>query len=339
MRIIVTGGLGFIGSHFVRKIVNDEPKDTILYNIDNMSRGSNTANVEDIRDNSNYNFIRNDINNVSVIPSLKEIDILVNFAAQTHVDRSIADPVSFMNSNYTGTLQLLEYTRKHDVKLFVQISTDEVYGEATNDISFKEIDPLNPGNPYSASKAAADLLVSSFVRTYGLKAIVTRCTNNFGPNQSPEKLIPKTIIMILLSMPIYLYGNGLQIRDWLYVTDHINAVYSLIHKGRNGEIYNISASNHKTNLEIVKKVGSIIENKVQKAPTIMFTRDRPGHDRRYSIDCTKLMQDTDWKPSLEFDIALEKTVDWYLNNHKWWQDQVDNSISEPQPWTLRYNQS
>lgn len=335
----MTGGLGFIGSHFIRKFLTDPKNDVTLFNLDNMSHGSNSANVEDVASDSRYHFILDDINSVSSIPSLRNIDCIINFAAQTHVDRSISNPFSFTNSNYIGTLNLLEHARKKDVKLFVQVSTDEVYGEANPDSPFKETDRLNPGNPYSASKAAADLMVGSFVRTYGIKAIVTRCTNNFGPNQNPEKLIPRTIIRILLSMPVYLYGDGSHFRDWIYVEDHVNAILTLVVKGKAGNLYNISAFNQMSNIEIVHRIAEIIEKKTQLSAKIMFTQDRPGHDRCYSIDSAKLFQETNWKPSFDFDAALEKTIDWYINNRKWWQGLVNESLAEPNPWTIQNDQT
>jgi dTDP-glucose 4,6-dehydratase len=336
--MLVTGGLGFIGSHFIKKSLANAENDFTLFNLDNMSHGSSSANIDGVMKDPRYHFILDDINNISSIPALHNIDSIVNFAAETHVDRSISNPISFLNSNYLGTVKLLEHARKNDVKLFVQVSTDEVYGEASQLRSFRETDALHPGNPYSASKAGADLMVSSFVRTYGIKAVVTRCANNFGPNQNPEKLIPRSIIRILLSMPVYLYGDGKHFRDWIYVDDHVEAIQSIIKKGRVGSIYNISASNIKSNLEVVQLISGMIEKKKHLCAKITFTVDRPGHDRCYSIDSAKIARETGWKAASVFEVALEKTVDWYIKNTEWWQSLVDDSLSEPQSWRIKNEQ-
>jgi dTDP-glucose 4,6-dehydratase len=337
MKILVTGGLGFIGSNFVKFLLTEGPSDYNIYNIDNMSFGSNTSNLSDCQNNPRYFFIKEDINNISILDKISDIDIIVNMAAETHVDRSISNPRPFIHTNYHGTFELLEYTRKNDIGKYVQISTDEVYGESREDYSFKETDSIGPNNPYSASKAAADLLVKSYCRTYGLNAVITRCTNNFGPNQFPEKLVPKTIISILRNTPIFIYGDGKQVRDWLYVKNHVEAIYLVVRKGKSGEVYNISASNLLTNVDIINRICWIVKQKTGKETEIKFSTDRPGHDRRYSLDSTKIKEELGWRPDIDFDTALYQTVSWYLENEAWWTPLVNASILHPQPWKLDWN--
>ena len=337
MNILVTGGLGFIGSHFIRYLLSGDPLDYKIYNIDNLSYGSNLSNLSECQHNSKYFFINGDINDISKEEKLYDISVIVNIAAETHVDRSIASPDLFIHSNYNGTFKLLEYVRKNDVDRFIQISTDEVYGEAENGRSFKENDEVNPTNPYSASKAAADLLVRAYCRTYGLNAAITRCTNNFGPNQFPEKLVPKTVISILNDLPIFLYGDGEQIRDWLYVENHVKAIYQVMLKGRPGEIYNISTNNLWKNVDLVKKIRSIVKQRTGKETEIKLTSDRPGHDRRYSLDSKKIRKEIQWEPQIDFDNALDKTVTWYLENELWWGPLVNPSILHPQPWEVEWS--
>jgi dTDP-glucose 4,6-dehydratase len=277
------------------------------------------ANIpSDLSDNCDrYSFIQADINDIECIEVIKDCDVIVNAAAETHVDRSIKDPKKFVHSNYDGTLSMLEYARKKDIIKYIQVSTDEVYGETVTGSS-KETDILNPGNPYSATKAAADLLVMSYTRTYGLKASITRCTNNFGSQQNPEKLIPKTIIRTLHNLPVYLYGDGSQIRDWIYVVDHVKAIEQVIKKGRNG-VYNISTSNHITNLSLVNQISALLENEIGKPVEIRFSEDRPGHDYRYSLDSSKINNEFGWLPKTPFAEALGYTVKWYLKNKTWWK--------------------
>jgi dTDP-glucose 4,6-dehydratase len=337
MKILVTGGLGFIGSNFIKYLLRNCPSDYDIRNIDNMSFGSNPSNLSDCQNSPRYSFIKGDINNISTLDKIFDIDIIVNMAAETHVDRSISDPRPFILSNYHGTFELLEYMRKNDIGRYLQISTDEVYGESRQDYSFKETDSINPNNPYSASKAAADLLVKSYFRTYGLNAVITRCTNNFGPNQYPEKLVPKTIIRILRNLPIFIYGNGEQVRDWLHVRNHVKAVYLVMLKGKSGDIYNISTSNLMTNIDIVNKICSIVKQKTGKVAEIKFTPDRPGHDRRYSLDSTRIKEELDWRPETDFYTALSETVSWYLENEAWWSPLVNASMLHPQPWNLDWN--
>jgi len=330
MKVLVCGGAGFIGSAFIRNYLKNNPNDSIT-NIDNLTIGSNLKNLDDIKDKSSYNFEKQDIRNQDKINEFaKNSDVIVNFAAESHVDRSIANPKPFIETNILGTYSLLEVARKND-KLFIHVSTDEIYGDATGTNSFDENANLKPSNPYSATKASADHLVFAYTRTYGIKTITTRCTNNFGPYQFPEKLIPKTIIRAIKDLKIPLYGDGMQIRSWIYVLDHVQAIENLMSKGKSGEVYNITAWNEITNKTIVEKILDILgkpENLIE------YVGDRPGHDRRYSIDSTKIQKEIGWKPKYEFEQALKETVDWYTNNQQWWEPLVDEKTIHPQPWTL-----
>ncbi len=332
MNLLVCGGAGFIGSAFIRNHVTNKPQD-IITNLDSLTIGSNLSNLKDVEKNPNYNFIKDDIRNLETISSLaKKADVIVNFAAETHVDRSISNPKPFIETNVLGTYSLLEAARKHD-KLFIHVSTDEIYGDAENKNSFTEKDILKPSNPYAATKASADLLVESYHRTYGIKCITTRCTNNFGPYQFPEKLIPKTIIRASKNLKVPLYDGGYQIRSWIYVLDHVQAIESLIEKGKSGETYNITSWNEITNKTIVEKILNIMGK-----PLGMIEKvgDRPGHDKRYSIDCSKIQKETGWKPKAEFDQALQETVSWYQNNPQWWEPLANEKTLHPQPWTVNW---
>jgi dTDP-glucose 4,6-dehydratase len=289
-----------------------------VYNLDALSFGSNKSNVEISNTcRSKYKLLIGDINNIDKIKFKLKPDIILNFAAETHVDRSISDPFAFVNSNYMGVYHLLEYARKNDIGKYVQISTDEVYGESPLDYSFREDDRLAPGNPYSATKAAADLLAISYMRTYGLDISITRCTNNFGPYQSSEKLIPATIMRILKGLPILLYGDGKQVRDWIYVYDHVTAIDQVIKNSNAKGIYNISASNLVSNNELVSKINRITEEYTGKHSLIKNVKDRPGHDKRYSLNAKKIKRKLKWKPEVNFDKALINTVKWYISNKKW----------------------
>lgn len=289
-----------------------------VYNLDALSFGSNKSNMEISNTHrSKYKLLIGDINNIDRIKFKHKPDIIVNFAAETHVDRSITDPLAFVNSNYMGVYHLLEYARKNDIGKYVQISTDEVYGESPPDISFREDDRLAPGNPYSATKAAADLLAISYIRTYGLDISITRCTNNFGPYQSAEKLIPATIMRILKGLPVLLYGDGKQVRDWIYVYDHVTAIHRVIKNSNAKGIYNISASNLVSNNELVSKINRITKEYTGKHSIIKNVKDRPGHDKRYSLNAKKIKRKFKWKPEFNFDKALCNTVKWYISNKKW----------------------
>ena len=330
MDILVCGGAGFIGSAFIRNYLKNNPDFKIL-NLDILTIGSNLKNLKNIKNNPNYKFLKEDIRNESAIDSLiKDVDVVVNFAAESHVDRSIANPKPFLETNILGTYSILEAVRKHDKQL-IHVSTDEVYGDAKDKASFDESSQINPSNPYAATKASADHLVTSYYRTYGINCITTRCTNNFGPNQFPEKLIPKTIIRAIKNLKVPLYGDGMQIRSWIYVNDHVQAIESLISKGKSGQVYNITAYEEITNKTIVEKILDILG---KPRDLIEYVGDRPGHDKRYSIDCSKIENRIDWKHKYDFDDALKQTVQWYLNNQPWWDLLVNQNTLHPQPWTI-----
>jgi len=330
MKLLVCGGAGFIGSAFIRNYLKKNPQDKIV-NLDSLTIGSNQANLDSVKDNPNYSFIHDNICNSGTIEKeTKDIDVIVNFAAESHVDRSISNPKPFIETNVVGTYTLLEAARKND-KLFIHVSTDEIYGEAEGKKSFTEEDLITPRNPYSATKASADHLVGAYNNTYGLNCIITRCTNNFGPYQFPEKLIPKTIIRAQRGLKIPLYGDGLQIRSWIYVMDHVEAIDSLISKGKSGQIYNITAWNEISNKTMVEKILELMKKSTDLIETV---GDRPGHDNRYSIDASKIQKETGWKPRYLFDQALSETVQWYQNNPQWWEPLADEKTLHPQPWTL-----
>jgi dTDP-glucose 4,6-dehydratase len=332
MRILVTGGLGFIGSNFCRYILTKHSSCEII-NIDKIGIGANLTNLRDIENHRRYEFIKGDICDSKLVNEIiKKVDAVVNIAAETHVDRSITDPTPFIQSNTIGTFTVLEAVRKHgDKSRFIQVSTDEVYGEIREG-SFKEDDMPKPSNPYSASKAAADMLVTAYHKTYGLDVAITRCTNNYGPYQIPEKLIPKTIIRALRNLPVPIYGSGENVRDWIYVQDHCEAVDLVLRKGESGEIYNISAGNELPNIEIVKKILTML-NKPEDL--IAFVEDRPGHDIRYSLDSSKIKSKLGWKSKFSFEKALEATVSWYAGNKWWWKKLATEKILHQTPWKPR----
>ena len=334
MKILVTGGLGFIGSNFIRHILK-KYDDVEIVNVDNLSFGSNPNNLRDIEEDKRYSFIKGDINDKRLLPIvLNDIDAVVNFAAQTHVDRSIADPSPFLSSNTIGVVSLLETIRKMNGDIrFLHISTDEVYGDIEVG-SFKEEDRLKPSSPYAASKAAADMFILAYHRTYGLDTVITRCTNNFGPYQFPEKLIPKTIIRAQRNMSVPVYGTGKNVRDWIYVLDFCEAIDLLLQRGKSGEIYNVSAGNEYPNIEVVRRILRIL-NKPETL--ITFVEDRPGHDIRYSLDSSKIRDEVGWKPRHSFDEALEKTVKWYLENEWWWKPLATEKVLHPTPWRLKWS--
>ncbi len=330
MNILICGGAGFIGSEFIRNHLKNNITSKII-NLDVLTIGSNLLNLKNIQSNPNYKFIKEDIRNESIINDLvKDTDIVVNFAAESHVDRSIANPKPFLETNILGTYSILEAIRKHD-KQFIHVSTDEIYGDAQGKSSFDEDSQINPSNPYAATKAAADHLVASYYRTYGINCITTRCTNNFGPYQFPEKLIPKTIIRSIKDLKVPLYGDGMQIRSWIYVNDHVQAIENLISKGKPGQVYNITAYEEISNKTIVEKILEILG---KSNSMIEYVGDRPGHDKRYSIDCSKIEKQIGWKPRYKFDDALKQTVNWYLQNQLWWEPLIDENVLHPQPWTI-----
>jgi dTDP-glucose 4,6-dehydratase len=331
MKLLVTGGLGFIGSNFCRLMLAKHPEIELI-NVDKIGMGANPANLHDIENDKRYTFIKGDICNPLLMNRLvHQVDAVVNIAAETHVDRSIVDPNVFLENNTVGTFIILEAIRRHNHKArLLQVSTDEVYGEASEG-SFTENSPLKPSNPYSAAKAAADMFVLSYFKTFGLNVSITRCTNNFGPYQMPEKLIPKTVIRALRDLPIPIYGKGTNIRDWIYVQDHCEALSTVLEKGKAGEIYNVSAGNEIANIDIVKRIIC----QLQKPESLVtFVEDRPGHDTRYSLDSAKLRRELCWKPKFSFEESIESTVKWYLDNEHWWTPFATEVILHPTPWKL-----
>ena len=324
MKILVTGGLGFIGSNFVKYVA--DKADIIV--IDALKYGSNENNLKDL----NYKFVKGDICDYDLMAKLvKNIDAIVNFAAETHVDRSISNPYAFIESNVIGTYTILEAMRKVNPEArLVHVSTDEVYGDIEEG-SFKEKDVLKPSSPYSASKASADMLVLAYVRTYGLNVVITRCTNNYGAYQFPEKLIPKAIIRAKRDKKIPIYGTGKNVRDWIFVKDHCEAIDLVLDRAKEGEIYNISSGEEKTNLEVVSEILRIMDT----PDLVEFVEDRPGHDIRYSLNSSKI-QSLGWKPKRSFKEGLEETVEWYLENEWWWQPLVDKRVLHPTPWKLEW---
>jgi dTDP-glucose 4,6-dehydratase len=316
MKLLITGGAGFIGSNFIRQVMNSQP-DWDIINFDALTYAGNINNLKGIEKNSHYTFIRGDIcNQVSVDAVLDShhIDAIVHFAAESHVDRSITNASAFVMTNVVGTHTLLECARIHSVSKFIHISTDEVYG-STLGRSFKETDILSPSSPYSASKAGSDLVALSYFTTYNLPVIITRCTNNFGPYQFPEKLIPFFVTNLLDGKKVPVYGTGKNIRDWIHVNDHCRAIEFLLERGNFGEIYNIGGGQEKSNLEITQKILDLLS---KDDSMIEYVMDRPGHDFRYSLDCSKLHA-LGWKPEHSFDQALEETVTWYTRNEWWWR--------------------
>lgn len=316
--ILVTGGAGFIGSNFINYVV-DKHKDWNIINFDKLTYAGNLENLKPSEDKTNYYFFKGDITNSDLLQfvfSKYEIKHVINFAAESHVDRSILGAEVFIRTNILGTYVLLETAKKNNVEKFIQISTDEVYGSLGANGKFSETTPLSPNSPYSVSKASADMLVLSYNHTFGLPVVITRCSNNYGPLQFPEKLIPLMIINAVNNKKLPVYGDGMNIRDWIYVLDHNKAIEKVFENGRIGEIYNIGADQEMPNIEIVK----LILNKLGKSEDLIeYVKDRPGHDRRYAIDSTKIQTELGWKPEYKFEEAISSTIDWYLNNKNWWE--------------------
>jgi dTDP-glucose 4,6-dehydratase len=332
MKILVTGGLGFIGSNFCRYSIKAHP-DAEVTNVDKVGTGANPFNLRDIEKEKRYMFVRGDTRDSKLLESLvKEADAVVNFAAETHVDRSIADPDEFLQNNTVGTFAVLEAIRRHNSQTrFVQVSTDEVYGEIAEG-SFNENDAPKPSNAYSASKAAADMFVNAYFKTYRLNVSITRCTNNYGPYQHPEKLVPKTIIRALKDLKIPVYGTGMNIRDWIYVQDHCEAIDLVLTKGQPGQIYNVAAGNEVPNIEIIRKILSRLG---KDQDLITFVEDRPGHDVRYSLDSSRIRSELGWKPKCSFEKGLKETIEWYVRNESWWKPLATEQILSPTPWTKK----
>lgn len=334
--ILVTGGAGFIGSNFIKMMLDKHPEYKII-NVDLLTYAGNLENLSDIADNPNYHFIRADIRDRAKIDEIFTsygIDTVVNFAAESHVDRSIVEPEVFLTTNIIGTQVLLDVAKKHwklnpedkyckeykSGEKFLQVSTDEVYGALGPTGMFVETMPLCPNSPYSASKASADLIVRAYHETFGMPMNITRCSNNYGPYQFPEKLIPLMINNCLNDKDLPVYGDGMQIRDWLHVTDHCSAIDTVLHKGLDGEVYNIGGNNEKANIEIVKL---IIATLGKSESLIKYVKDRPGHDRRYAIDNTKITTQLGWTPAYTFEKGMQETIEWYLDNTRW----IENIVS------------
>jgi len=319
--VLITGGAGFIGSNFVHYYAKNHPDDTIVV-LDKLTYCGNLENIISLVESGDVEFIKADIGEAPFISNLfneRKFDIVFNFAAETHVDKSIEEPFAFTYTNIHGTQVLLEAAKANDVKRFIQISTDEVYGDLglkDLDSKFTENTKLHPSSPYSASKAAADLLALSYFRTFGMPVIITRCSNNYGPYQYPEKLIPYFFRLASDDQKVPLYGDGLNVRDWLYVEDHCSAVDEIAQKGKLGEVYNIGGDNQIANIEITKMILKFLN---KKEDLIEYVQDRPGHDQRYAIDATKLETDVGWKPKFDFEHGIEATLNWYKENTAWWE--------------------
>lgn len=319
MKILVTGGAGFIGGNFVQYMVNEYPEDTII-NLDNLTYAGNLETLKSVEDKPNYKFYKGDIADRDFVFDLFEKerpDVVVNFAAESHVDRSIEDPESFVRTNVLGTTTLMDAAKEYGVKRFHQVSTDEVYGDLPldrPDLFFTEETPLHTSSPYSSSKAAADLFVQAYNRTYGLPTTISRCSNNYGPYQFPEKLIPLMISRAQNDESLPVYGDGANVRDWLYVLDHVKAIDLILQNGKIGEVYNIGGHNERTNLEVVKTVLDAVD---KPESLITFVTDRKGHDRRYAIDPEKIETELGWVPEENFDTGIAKTIQWYLDNEDW----------------------
>lgn len=315
--ILVTGGAGFIGSNFVRMVL-DEHTDFNVINLDKLTYAGNLENLADHIDNDQHNFVKGCICDVSTVEKViddYDIDAIVNFAAESHVDRSLVDPGVFIDTNITGTLTLLKAGLDKGVKKFLQVSTDEVYGSlGPDDEKFTEETPLSPNSPYSASKASADHLVRAFGESWGLKYNITRCSNNYGEYQFPEKMIPLMINNVRAEKELPVYGDGMNIRDWLYVYDHCTAIWKVLTEAKPGEVFNIGGNNEKSNLKVVEL---ILDRLGKNKSLIKFVKDRPGHDRRYAIDSSKMKNKLGWEPSITFEEGIAKTIDWYIENEEW----------------------
>lgn len=316
MKILVTGGAGFIGSNFIHYMVKQHP-DYQMINLDALTYAGNLENLKSVEDHANYRLIKGDITDSNAINQIfsEGIDVVVHFAAESHVDRSILDPSIFVKTNVMGTQILLDAAKHHGVNKFVHVSTDEVYGTLGATGLFSETTPLAPNSPYSASKAGSDLIARAYYETYDLPVCITRCSNNYGPYQFPEKLIPLMISNAVNDRPLPVYGDGLNIRDWLYVEDHCSAIDLVIHKGKAGEVYNVGGNNERTNIDIVK---TILHHLNKPESLITFVKDRLGHDRRYGIDASKIRRELGWQPKYDFDRGIVETIKWYLENREWW---------------------
>lgn len=330
MKILVTGGAGFIGGNFAHYMTNTYPEDQIVV-LDALTYAGNLETLEPIMDKPNFKFVKGDIRDRAFINDLfakEKFDVVVNFAAESHVDRSIENPGLFVETNVMGVQVLLDASLKYGVKRYHQVSTDEVYGDLPldrKDLMFTEDTPLHTSSPYSASKASADLLVLAYHRTFKLPVTISRCSNNYGPYHFPEKLIPLVISRALADESLPVYGKGENVRDWLHVHDHCTAIDLVIRKGREGEVYNIGGHNERTNLEVVK---TILKQLGKPESLIHFVTDRPGHDLRYAIDPTKIENELGWKPVYNFDTGIKQTIEWYLNNKTWWENIISGEYQD-----------
>ena len=324
MKALVTGGAGFIGSSFIRYVLRTR-KDIEIVNFDKLTYAGNLRNLEEVATDPRYAFVRGDIaepDQVAAAFKQHHPDVVVNFAAETHVDRSIEDTTPFLRTNVVGTQCLLEQSRRSGISKFIQISTDEVYGSLGAEGAFREDTPIDPSSPYSASKASADLWALSYFKTYGFPVLVTRCSNNYGPYQFPEKLIPVLITNAMEGRSLPIYGDGLNVREWIFADEHSRAVLKALDVGRPGEVYNIGSGHEKTNLEVVREVLRIMG---KPESMIQFVKDRPGHDRRYAIDCSKIQREWDWKSAVDFGVGLAETIGWYQSRQDWIQGIKDAS--------------
>lgn len=330
LTLLITGGAGFIGSNFIFHMLEKYPKYRIIC-LDKLTYAGNLFTLANVMDNPNFRFVKADICDREAVFRLfaeEHPDIVVNFAAESHVDRSIVDPEIFLQTNIIGTATLMDACRKFGIKRFHQVSTDEVYGDLPldrPDLFFTEETAIHTSSPYSASKASADLLVMAYHRTYGLPVTISRCSNNYGPYQFPEKLIPLMIVNALAEKPLPVYGEGLNVRDWLYVEDHCKAIDLIIHKGKIGEVYNIGGHNEMRNIDIVK----LICKELGKSESLItYVADRKGHDRRYAIDSTKIYNKLAWLPNTKFADGIKKTIQWYLNNRQWWENIISGEYRQ-----------
>jgi len=327
MNILVTGGAGFIGSNLVMYLLK-KYSDIRLVNLDKLTYAGNLENLESVKNDRRYHFEKGDICERGLVEGLlreHKVDTIINVAAETHVDRSIVGSAEFIQTNVVGTHILLELAKENKISRFVQVSTDEVYGSLGPSGKFTEETPMHPNSPYAASKASADNFVLAYQHTYGLPAVITRCSNNYGPFQFPEKLIPLMIANALSDKPLPVYGDGMNVRDWLHVADHCSAIDAVLHRGRAGEVYNIGGSNEKPNLELVKLLLTLLG---KKETLITFVKDRPGHDRRYAIDSSKIQKELGWKPAFTFEKGMKETVEWYIQNRKWWERIISGEYKE-----------
>ena len=330
MKLIITGGAGFIGSNFIYYELREHPEDEVIC-LDKLTYAGNLSSLKDALQQPNFKFVNGDIADRDFVYSLFEAekpDVVVNFAAESHVDRSILEPGLFLKTNIIGTGVLMDACRKYGIKRYHQVSTDEVYGDLPldrPDLFFTETTPLHTSSPYSASKASADLLVLAYHRTYSLPVTISRCSNNYGPYHFPEKLIPLMIINALHDKALPVYGDGANVRDWLYVEDHCSAIDLIIRQGREGEVYNVGGHNEKSNLDVVK---IILKALGKSEDLITFVKDRPGHDRRYAIDPTKIHNELGWLPQTKFEAGIAKTIEWYLANKDWWQEIISGEYQK-----------